>query len=222
LVEGDLFGPEIVLAGGVLNGEAIDRAYAVMALCPYAMFLLPTGWPKRMTKWFREQDEKPLWGSLNHLFWYAQIATGSTSISREVIDSWRWPLPNVIPAITLSTQADGDRLVPDLLRVPAGRLGRAVVLRATEAIDLHDGTGERAADGWLHRPWYSNPASKNPIGWVVLEPIQNKDKAKVHIWAREYPGILRDQCRAAGVPLWSAVPIGGEWVREFPEGVNMP
>lgn len=113
-------------------------------------------------------------------------------------------LPNIWLGITVVNQAEADRDVPKLLRVPA-----AVRFLSVEpmlgAIDLRDGLAVEPdrGGGWRPKTKFGEwPA----INWVICGGESGPKARPMHPdWARD----LRNQCAAAGVPFlfkqW------GEW-----------
>ena len=100
-----------------LPDEAIDRVFAVMALCPQHTFQILTKRPDRLRKWASEQNP---YATVGH-----RIATHGNNISavwkRELPNthSLTWPLPNVWLGVSVEDQATADERIPLLLQTPA-------------------------------------------------------------------------------------------------------
>lgn len=140
-----------------------------------------------------------------------------------------WP-PNIQIGASCSTQADVDRMVPDLLRVPAKvRFLSLEPLLGEVEIDCYDpGTGyqEVSPGGTRRRNW------DQVIHWVIVGAESGPRRRPCRIeWVRS----IVEQCKAAGVPVFvKQIDIDGrvsrdpsecnpsEWpadlrVQEFPE-----
>ena len=104
----------------------------------------------------------------------------------------RWPLPNVWLGASASTQADLDRNVPHLLRVPAAV--RFLSLEPLlEAVDFSDVTHRSDAVEQLGRP------ALRGIGWVIVGGESGpKSRPCNHAWIRS----VVQQCAAADVPCF--------------------
>jgi len=103
-----------------LPDEAIDRVFAIMALCPQHIFQVLSKRPERMLAWFRSFNESGAehrgeqcaeWVLL-HEFTEEQIETGAGS------KFWRG-LPNVGLSVSLEDQKTADERIPLLLDTPA-------------------------------------------------------------------------------------------------------
>jgi len=115
-------------------------------------------------------------------------------------------LPNIWLGITVVNQAEADRDVPKLLRVPAAvrflsvepMLGPVDLERPRPGPDLDQGGGQMICQPWL---------IQSGIDWVICGGESGPKARPMHPdWARS----LRDQCAAAGVAFnfkqW------GQWV----------
>lgn len=88
-----------------LPDEAIDRVFAVMALCPQHRFIVLTKRPERMRNWFSIGLR-----CVARVFDAAERAGGT-------VDGV-WPLPNVWIGTSVEDQATADERIPHLLATP--------------------------------------------------------------------------------------------------------
>lgn len=165
-----------------LPDEAIDRVFAVMALCPQHTFQVLTKRAERMREYVsaRAHAAKRLKiiGAMN------MMGAGAT----KPIGYRMWPLPNVWLGISCERQQEADERIPLLLQTPAAvRFISAEPLLG--AIDLHD---------WLTRDWHPTmpPETTPRLDWVIVGGESGTKARPMHPdWARS----IRDQCNAAGV-----------------------
>lgn len=124
------------------------------------------------------------------------------------VSAWDlWPRPNVWLGITVCNQAEADRDIPKLLRVPAKvrfvsiepMLG-PVDIRASLAKLFRDATGP----AW-------------GIDWVICGGESGPDARPMH---PDWPRGLRDQCDLMGVPFFFKQ--WGEWAPRGPESMGYP
>jgi protein gp37 len=96
-----------------LPDEAIDRVFAVMALCPQHTFQVLTKRPERMLDWAKlprpREYQSDWWG------WWRErsLKVGGPQASTQ------WPLPNVWLGVSVEDQATADARIPLLLQTPA-------------------------------------------------------------------------------------------------------
>lgn len=110
-----------------LPDEAIDRIFAVMALCPQHTFMVLTKRAERMRKWHaRCVVDGKLRSGLGKA---VQDICGGTYGGRFTMEpfyklqlaykSWPWPLPNVWLGTSVEDQKAADERIPLLLQTPA-------------------------------------------------------------------------------------------------------
>ena len=176
-----------------LTDEAIDRVFAVMALCPQHVFQCLTKRPERMLQYINGRQ----WGRMCDIA--RQIPGGSHSHNP------KYPLENVWMGVSVENQATADARIPLLLQTPAAvhwislepqleRVGLARYLRPV------DGSGPKFL-GWVVQGGESGPGAR---------PFDIQ-------WARN----TIDQCREADVacfvkqlgakPYWPLVNGLGQW-----------
>ncbi len=90
-----------------LSDEAIDRVFAIMALCPQHTFQVLTKRPARMLQWATRTRG-------NHCVEVVGVGTGNVRSG-----SWIDPLDNVWLGVSVEDQATADERVPLLLKTPA-------------------------------------------------------------------------------------------------------
>lgn len=86
-----------------LPDEAIDRVFAVMALCPHITFQVLTKRPKRMREWLSRIN--------------AEYSIQTSMVPPVKIKCW--PLPNVWLGVSVEDQATAEARIPLLLQTPA-------------------------------------------------------------------------------------------------------
>jgi protein gp37 len=172
-----------------LPDEAIDRVFAVMALCPQHTFLVLTKRPERMRVYL----------------------AGMTGV-RTYLAGKRWPLPNVWLGTSVEDQATADERIPHLLATPAAiRFASAEPLLGPIDFRLHQ-IGETRIDSLFGRVQtrqrypdggtgdYSVPEPYPArLDWIIVGGESGPGARPMHPdWARS----IRDQCQAAGVPFF--------------------
>jgi len=195
-----------------LPDEAIDRVFAVMALCPQHTFQVLTKRPERMRAYMRARDgmgDAALCRAINAI----PAALGNRHGALEM------PLPNVWLGVSVEDQAAADARIPILLDTPAALrfisaepllgpvdltyldTGRQPQEYEAERIDALRGGVAWESDGTI----VARPSVGN-IDWVIAGGESGPDARPMHPdWARS----LRDQCAAAGVPYFFKQ--HGEW-----------
>jgi len=117
---GDLFDAEV-------SAVEIAAAFGIMAACERHTFLVLTKQAARMEEWFawlsvREEDGRRVFPDddtgwlMRQLF---QHQCGMLGVQMPGHHGGPWPLANVWLGVSVSTQADADARIPQLLRCPA-------------------------------------------------------------------------------------------------------
>lgn len=171
------------------DDAAIDRALAIMALCPASGFFLLTEHAGRMVEYFAHRARR---GALcNVVRWEMDRAA-------DVIDGIIFPLPNLTPGVHITTQAEANDRLPKLIACPAAR--RWVHVVPLEAVDLTQ---------WM--PIMQSPGGCSLCGFMDSQVGHATHCSMPHVSiisaAPVHPGwvrSLRDQCTAAGVAFCRA------------------
>lgn len=194
----------------LLPNEQIAAIFGVMAACPQHRFYVLTKRPERLREWFewvcrrgRVTEAYPAWLVVQQeADDHVDLPNGSMPFPERP-----WPLPNVWIGASASTQADLDRVAPELLRIPAAV--RFLSLEPLlESVDIF-GTPEVPGVAFLKRTVLSAGDPQEPpeceielhtcIDWVIAGGESGSNARPCHVdWLRS---IVR-QCRAAGVPPW--------------------
>jgi protein gp37 len=188
-----------------LPDEAIDRVFAVMALCPQHRFIVLTKRAERM----RDHMTVPHYPGK---FLTIDDAGNATDMPRAFVAThsamcdllptcppkalndaaaWQdehcpdgagfireWPLPNVILGVSVEDQATADERVPHLLATPA----------ACRMVSAEPLLGSVDFSQWIRG-----------LGWIVSGGESGPGARPMHPgWARS----IRDQCQAAGVAYY--------------------
>jgi len=95
-----------------LPDDAIDRVFAIMALCPHITFQVLTKRPERMLKWFT-----PDWDAPRETWERVRVRTAL--VKTKMSEEWDWPLSNVWLGVSVEDQATADVRIPLLLQTPA-------------------------------------------------------------------------------------------------------
>ncbi len=134
---------------------------------------------------------------------------------------WGAGWPNVWLGTTVENQAEADRRIPHLLKVPAARrfLSCEPLLAPLDLASLKSWhpccIPEYGGDGMELIPVLQS------IDWVIVGGESSAHARPMHPdWARS----LRDQCTAAGVPFhfkqWGEWAPSGDWYADHP--VSLP
>ncbi|MCK5769499.1 phage Gp37/Gp68 family protein [Algiphilus sp.] len=213
----DLFHPDV-------PDEFIAAVFRTMVRCiGKHTFQVLTKRPERMRAfisrcakseagWITHNGENPrgYHPGTGHIVTYASF----THTYRKVeVESENWPLPNVWLGTSVENHAAAEERIPELLATPA-----AVRFLSCEPllgpVDLHDLIEpERDATGEHHYSALTcdvdpvdDPWDGACVDWVIAGGESGPNARPMHPdWARS----LRDQCEAAGVPLFFKQ--WGEW-----------
>jgi protein gp37 len=199
----------------------IDRAFAVMALCPQHKFIVLTKRADRMREYCHGRFSGAAPRMIFHIF------AAMDGISKAKWPDQPFPLPNVALGVSVEDQPTADERIPDLLATPAAirlisaePLLSSVDLTAIQAerfvpadheIDWKFSALETGSYYWFRGDDYfeggDGPEREHAIDWVIAGGESGKGSRPCHPdWARS----LRDQCAAAGVPFfWKQ---WGDWL----------
>lgn len=208
--------------------EQIDRLFAVMGLCPQHTFQILTKRPRRMFEYFRittGDDERMA---------CREASIAATRILAELgRDQGQylfadWPLPNVWLGVTAEDQERADERVPFLLKCPAAVrfVSHEPALGPVDLVGLGlkcPRVGEACGTDLPHPGCTSGNCLGNlSIDWLITGAESGKDRRPMDLdWARD----VRDQCKAAGVPLFvKQLHIDGKLVKtmeQFPHDLRI-
>lgn len=213
------------LFGEFVPASAILHVLAVMAYCRHHTFIVLTKRSERMRELLSScHIRQQVWEAMYDLglkptWWWGGPMAGD------------WPLPNVWLGVSAEDQQNADKRVPDLLDTPA-----AVRLVSLEPLlgPIHLGYL-----GWpngvkLRREGYNaligaryhagHMVQKLPkLDWIIVGGESGPQARPMHPdWARS----LRDQCEAAGIPLFvKQLSSGGrdpiKDVEQFPDDLRI-
>lgn len=192
-----------------LPDEAIDRIFAVMALCPQHTFQVLTKRAERMREW------------LDRMYMPDLIDRAIVALGRDTRPEFQWPLPNVWLGVSCEDQATADQRIPELLQTPAALrfvsaeplLGPVDLESISQCMDDNspeDGHCQRASEAGdtlecLRLLRHGAPG----IDWVIVGGESGPGARPFDLaWARQ----IVAQCKAAGVACFvkqlGAKPIG--------------
>lgn len=185
--------------------EFIAAVFGVMAACPQHMFQVLTKRPERAREFFawitakaegddsvantpREFAVMQAWyhdGPENGLYLHG---FNSTSKHRH----GDWPLKNVWLGVSVATQADADKNIPELLQCPAA-------VRFVSAEPLIGEVKFRTGNNWTAIMLGCGDVRGPTLNWVIVGG-ESGPGARQFKW--EWAQSLRDQCEAASVPMF--------------------
>lgn len=174
-----------------VTDEAIDRIFAVMALCPQHTFQVLTKRAERMRSYVTQLDTEPHQTTVKRF----AAALDGLPIPSEI----NIPFPNVWLGVSVEDQARALDRVPMLLETPA----------AKRFLSCEPLLGPVDLSGWLGTNDFTIvPTVRHSyVHWVIAGGESGDDARPMHPdWARS----LRDQCQVAEVPFFFKQ--WGEWV----------
>lgn len=212
-----------------VTDEMIDKALAVMALCPQHTFQILTKRPERMKAYFEKADQPPV-GTLHPKYWRQwQVWASSVGLPTPKQLPWMWneadrgvygtwPLPNVWLGVSVEDQKTADERIPILLQTPAAirwlsvePLLGPVDLSHFIALDGTNADGEfLEANGWGYDSWSggfigpntyrdSTYAPEPGLHWIVCGGESGPRSRPCDI---NWIRSIVQQCKAAGVPVF--------------------
>lgn len=179
--------------------EWIDRVFAVMALTPHITYQVLTKRPDRMAEYITKLRER--WGVIcdlqipmvDHISRDTLKIIVQCHLDKGTFGKFIWPLPNVWLGISVEDQKTADERIPHLLATPAavrflsiepllGPVNLSAFFGKTVNI-----TGERIEQ------------YNFGISWIIVGGESGPNARPMHVdWVRS----IREQCRAAGVPVF--------------------
>ena len=208
-----------------LSDEAIDRVFAVMALCPQHLFIVLTKRAERMRQYLLRETNRLHWEN-------SAVKVCNSPCAAHAIDDAEFPLPNVILGVSVEDQATADERIPHLLATPA----------ACRAVSAEPLLGPIDFRPWLVEGWRGALSSYRDkddgirradidgklcdgIDWVIVGSESGHGARPCDIgWVRS----VRDQCGDDGVAFFwkqhikggrkiSAPELDGRTWTEFPQ-----
>jgi len=170
--------------------DFIDKVFAVMALTPQHTYLLLTKRPERMREYLSDPSRKTaISGEMD------RVLTKWAGWGAGLIPPLTWPLPNVFLGVSAENQRWADERIPLLLETPGNHWLSLEPLLGPIRFPLPC----KESTFW------------GGISWVVVGGESEPKARPCDLgWIRD----IRDQCKAAGVPVYikqlGAKPIG-EW-----------
>ena len=187
--------------------QIIGRCFAVMALCPWHIFIVVTKRAARMREliatdsWLYETIYGQMeWLAANHPEVKAKYSSHPYRFAFP--NGMPWPLPNVWKIVSVESQKETHR-VRDLLHTPAAKRGVSVepLLGPIDLTEIPHENGRsehyyHALDGYV----IDGSQSETPrLDWVIVGGESGPGARPMHPdWARA----LRDQCRDAHVAFF--------------------
>lgn len=160
-----------------LPDEAIDRVFAVMALCPGHTFQILTKRPGRMLQYLtRGVDDEFMRETMDEAVQEFQACHANMH------PPGRWPLPNVWLGVSVEDQKTADERIPLLLQTPAA---------------IRFVSYEPALGPVDFRRWLTVTALRDRmLDWIIIGAESGPGARAFDIqWARN----TIEQCKAAGV-----------------------
>jgi len=210
---GDLFHPGV-------PDEQIAAVFGGMAATPQHRYYILTKRAERMARWFAWVAAQKITLPLGTVTFAALDILGDSEPRLGGPVETTWPLPNVWLGVSVENQATADERIPHLLRCPAAvrwvsmePLLEAVNLRPTwlrrsgvcACARALAKTGDESAEPEYRkhpacsecgRPWLR---WREPLSWIVVGGESGPRARPCDLaWIRS----IRDQCRAAGVPVF--------------------
>ena len=231
---GDLFCADV-------PDDFIDCVFGVMSIATKHTFVVLTKRPDRILEWMDGLPKNPV-----SRFKGALILNGWDFFDHRLLggfDQWTWPLPNVHFGVSVSTQDDADRNIPEPLLTSAAvrivsvepmleRIDPVAILRTYEWIEETSPSGKQLwkcrVCGDISQAPCKYPYHKcRPLDWVIIGCESGPNRRPMELeWAVD----LVSQCKAAGVAVFvKQIEVNGkvshdpaEWdpvlqVREYPD-----
>jgi protein gp37 len=187
-----------------LTNEQIAAVFGVMAAAPRHTFQILTKRAERMREWFEWMERRAVARSEElgtsayahaDVCQLAALDRGVEGVLHPIkgtLRSWPWPLPNVWLGVSVEDQRRADERIPLLLQTPA----------AVRFVSAEPLLGPVDLAPWIELKRWDSTGRELPrrgIDWVIAGAesgpgARPMDEACVRS--------LRDQCAAAGVPLF--------------------
>lgn len=201
-----------------LPDEAIDRVFAVMALCPQHTFQVLTKRAKRMSDYLAGEAYQRI-AEAAMLYRFTRDFDSNYEFDAREAGLEQWPLPNVWLGVSVEDQKTADERIPLLLETPAAV--RFVSYEpALELVDFQRFFGPQKMYLGLHA---DGTRGNNSVvwgldrnGWLIVGGESGPGARPFDIaWARSAVA----QCKAAGVAcfvkqLGERPVLTGTWTKE--------
>jgi protein gp37 len=165
-----------------LPDEAIDRIFAVMAMCRQHTFQVLTKRPERMLKWATRTRG-------NHCIEALNVGTG-----RVISGSWIDPIENVWLGVSVEDQETADERIPLLLQTPA----TVRFVSYEPALAPVDFANVLMPDGDHLGAGLFNDGEDCGVDWIIVGGESGPGARTPNpAWFQR----VRDDCAVAGVPF---------------------
>jgi protein gp37 len=183
-----------------LPGEAINRIFAVMALCPQHTFQILTKRAERMCEYMNDPDRP---SEVVHSGPNNSTIVAGPNMLASVDVSLYWPLENVHLGVSVENQQTADERIPWMLKTPAHRrfVSYEPALGPVEFREaLEDGHPTEAdiAPGNPRAAHYLRHGTPRIDQIIIGGESGPGARPMAPDWVRS----IRDQCVAAGVPFF--------------------
>jgi protein gp37 len=178
-----------------LPDDAIDRVFAVMALCPQHTFQVLTKRAERMYQW--SQLPRPHAYESNWWAWWRLKASkvGGPQAATQ------WPLPNVWLGVSAEDQQRADERIPWLLKTPAAVrfVSYEPALGPVDFEHLPSVSGIGRYLNGLNNSGCHGADVQAKLDWIIIGGESGPGARPFDLaWARS----AIQQCREAGVPCF--------------------
>ncbi len=195
----DLFHPDVPF-------EFIDQVFAVMALCPQHCFQILSKRTQRLAEYLTCDRGRYKFETDHTTYaWWVDLAARDLPFQRPEVTDFPHPLPNVWLGVSVENQATTNERIPHLLKCPAAvRFLSLEPMLGPINLDSDDADGCHAL-GCGHAEC---ECGNRGIDWLIVGCESGPGRRPFELdWARS----VRDQCQAAGVPLFiKQLPINGK------------
>lgn len=174
--------------------EFIAAVFGVMAACPQHTFQVLTKRPQRAREFLAWLEGEARLAHCTPDFAAQCLGARYTeAIERPMpLSGIQWPLPNVWLGVSVATQADADKNIPELLQCPAA-------VRFVSAEPLIGEVKFRTGNNWTATMLGCGDVRGPTLNWVIVGG-ESGPGARQFKW--EWAQSLRDQCEAASVPMF--------------------
>jgi protein gp37 len=218
-----------------LPDEAIDRIFAVMALCRQHTFMVLTKRAKRMREYLSDLSYRTevVGIEAEHRSGWDRYMRGSdetTGSGDDMLPRWPLPLSNVWLGVSVEDQATGDARIPLLLQtsaavrfISAEPLLSAIDFSRYMSDNLQDSawgseTEAGGRDGGLLQPQKQSRQRTESAGSISLILLGGESGPGARRCRVEWIRSVVEQCREAGCACFVkqlGAHVGGDWP-EFP------